>query len=138
MQMDSRLSAYCHSNTDFPNVWERCPAPCLSLCDNHICHQGLFLKSAFSNTMMQDKHRQGHMMCGGSKKTKPMQVYNAGIGNVCKPRKVLAHVGRHNVYSILAAERGKIHTCFSRSKSDACLHQAGGEITYSACTHKCP
>ena len=24
MKTDSGLSAYCHGNADFPNVWERC------------------------------------------------------------------------------------------------------------------
>ena len=28
MQMDSGLSAYCHGNMDFLNVWERCWPTC--------------------------------------------------------------------------------------------------------------
>ena len=53
--------------------------------------------------------------------TKPMQVYNAddtGINVVYKPGKVVAMVGRKNVYSIAAGERGKNHTilaCVSAS-----------------------
>lgn len=53
--------------------------------------------------------------------TKPMQVFNAdetGINVVYKPGKVLAMVGRKNVYSIAAGERGKNHTilaCVSAS-----------------------
>ena len=42
--------------------------------------------------------------------TKPMQVYNAGINVVYKPGKVLAMVGRKNVYNVATAERGKNHT----------------------------
>ena len=43
--------------------------------------------------------------------SKPMQIYNAdesGINVVNQPWKVLAMVGRRNVYSISAAEQGKI------------------------------
>ena len=28
MKTDSGLSAYCHGNVDFPNVWERCWKTC--------------------------------------------------------------------------------------------------------------
>ena len=28
MKTDSGLSAYCHGNVDFPNVWERCWPTC--------------------------------------------------------------------------------------------------------------
>ena len=53
--------------------------------------------------------------------SKPMQVFNAdetGISIVHKPGKVLAQLGRRNIYSITAAERGKTHTvlaCVSAS-----------------------
>ena len=44
---------------------------------------------------------------------KPMQVFNCnetGVTIVHKPSKVVAQLGRRNVYSITSAERGKIHT----------------------------
>lgn len=53
--------------------------------------------------------------------SKPMQIYNAdetGISIVHKPGKVIAELGRRNVYSITSAERGKTHTimaCVSAS-----------------------
>ena len=53
--------------------------------------------------------------------SKPMQVYNvdeSGVNVVHKPCKIVAELGRHNVYSITAAERGKTHTivaCVSAS-----------------------
>lgn len=53
--------------------------------------------------------------------SKPMQIYNAdetGISIVHKPGKVIAQLGRRNVYSITSAERGKTHTimaCVSAS-----------------------
>lgn len=36
-----------------------------------------------------------------------------GISVVHKPGKILAELGRHNVYSITSAERGKTHTLLS-------------------------
>ena len=45
--------------------------------------------------------------------SKPMQVYNVdefGVSVAHKPCKVVAKLGRRNVYSITAAERGKTHT----------------------------
>ncbi len=45
-----------------------------------------------------------------------MQIFNAdetGISIVHKPGKVLAQLGRRNVYSITSAERGKTHTIMS-------------------------
>ena len=51
-----------------------------------------------------------------------MQIYNAdesGINVVNQPWKVLAMVGRRNVYSISAAEQGKNHTIL------ACVSAAG-------------
>lgn len=53
--------------------------------------------------------------------SKPMYIYNAdetGISVVHKPGKVVAQLGRSNVYSITSAERGKTHTvltCVSAS-----------------------
>ncbi len=53
--------------------------------------------------------------------SKPMQIFCAdetGISVVHKPGKVVAQLGRHNVYSITSAERGKTHTvlaCVSAS-----------------------
>ena len=44
---------------------------------------------------------------------KPMQVFNAdetGISVVHKPGKVVAELGRHYVYALTSAEKGKIHT----------------------------
>ena len=55
--------------------------------------------------------------------SKPMQVYNAdetGVSVVHKPGKVVAELGRHHVYSLTSAERGKTHTilcCISASGS---------------------
>ena len=52
---------------------------------------------------------------------KPMQIYNCdetGITMVHKPGKVVAEMGRHKVYAITSAERGKTHTiltCVSAS-----------------------
>lgn len=48
--------------------------------------------------------------------TKPMQVFNCdetGITVVHKPGKVVAELGRRNVYAVTSAERGKIHTVLS-------------------------
>jgi hypothetical protein len=48
--------------------------------------------------------------------SKPMQIFNCdetGISVVHKPGKVVAHLGRHNIYSITSAERGKTHTILS-------------------------
>ena len=48
--------------------------------------------------------------------SKPMQIYNAdetGVGIVHKPGKVIAQLGRRNVYSVTAAEKGKTHTILS-------------------------
>ena len=45
--------------------------------------------------------------------SKPMQVYNldkTGVSVVHKPGKVIAQLGRHNVYAITSAEKGKTHT----------------------------
>ena len=48
--------------------------------------------------------------------SKPMQVFNADetrVSVVHKPGKVIAQLGRRNVYSITSAERGKTHTILS-------------------------
>ena len=48
--------------------------------------------------------------------SKPMQVYNCdetGVSIVHKPSKVIAELGRRNVYAITSAERGKTHTVLS-------------------------
>ena len=45
--------------------------------------------------------------------SKPMQMYNcdkSGVTIVFKPNKVVAELGKRNVYAISAAERGKTHT----------------------------
>ena len=45
-----------------------------------------------------------------------MQVFNCdetGVSIVHKPGKVIAELGRHYVYSITSAEKGKTHTIFS-------------------------
>ncbi len=54
--------------------------------------------------------------------SKPMQIFNAdetGVTFVHKPGKVVAELGRHNVYSLTSAERGKTHTIL------ACASAAG-------------
>ena len=48
--------------------------------------------------------------------SKPMQIFNAdetGVTIVHRPGKVIAELGRHNVYTITSAERGKTHTILS-------------------------
>ena len=48
--------------------------------------------------------------------SKPMQIYNSdetGVTVVHKPNKVVAQLGRRNVYSISAAEKGRTHTVLS-------------------------
>ena len=45
--------------------------------------------------------------------SKPMQVYNADETGISKPGKVVAELGRRNVYAITSAERGKTHTVLS-------------------------
>jgi len=48
--------------------------------------------------------------------SKPMLIFNSdetGISVVHKPGKVVAELGRHNVYSMTSAERGKTHTILS-------------------------
>jgi hypothetical protein len=53
--------------------------------------------------------------------SKPMQIYNCdetGVTVVHKPGKVVAEMGRHKVYAVTSAERGKTHTiltCVSAS-----------------------
>ena len=47
---------------------------------------------------------------------KPMQVFNTdetGVSIVHKPGKVIAELGRHYVYSVTSAEKGKTHTIIS-------------------------
>ena len=47
---------------------------------------------------------------------KPMPIFNAdetGVTIVHRPGKVIAELGRHNVYTITSAERGKTHTILS-------------------------
>ena len=51
---------------------------------------------------------------------KPMEIYNCvetGISVVHKPCKVVAEMGRHKVYAVTSAEKGKTHhlTCVSAS-----------------------
>ena len=70
--------------------------------------------------------------------SKPMQVYNGdelGVSVVHKPCKVVAELGRRNVYSITAAERGKTHTivaCFSAS-ARVCTTTYDGLSTEEEC-----
>ena len=48
--------------------------------------------------------------------SKPMLIFNCdktGVNIVHKPGKVLAELGRKNVYAVTAAERGKPHTILS-------------------------
>ena len=57
--------------------------------------------------------------------SKPMLTYNAdeiGVSVVHKPGKVLAELGRQNVYFITSAERGKTHTIL------ACVSAAGNVL----------
>ena len=45
--------------------------------------------------------------------SKPMQIYNrdeTGVSVVHKPGKVVAEMGRHKVYAVTSAEKGKTHT----------------------------
>ena len=45
-----------------------------------------------------------------------MQIFNAdetGVTIVHRPGKVIAELGRHNVYTITSAEQGKTHTVLS-------------------------
>ena len=45
-----------------------------------------------------------------------MQIYNSdetGVSIVHKPGKVIAELGRHNVYSVTSAEKGRTHTVLS-------------------------
>ena len=45
--------------------------------------------------------------------SKPMQIYNCdetGVSVVHKPGKVVAEMGRHKVYAVTSAEKGKTHT----------------------------
>lgn len=54
--------------------------------------------------------------------SKPAQIFNAdetGVSIVHKPGKVVAELGRRNVYSLTSAERGKNHTILS------CVSAAG-------------
>ena len=44
---------------------------------------------------------------------KPMQIYKCdetGVSVVLKPGKVVAEMGRHKVYAVTSAEKGKTHT----------------------------
>ena len=48
--------------------------------------------------------------------TKPMQIFNCdetGVTVVFKPNKVIAKLGKRNVYALSAAGRGKTHTILS-------------------------
>ena len=54
--------------------------------------------------------------------SKPMQVFNVdetGVTIVHKRGKIVSELGRHNVYSVTSAERGKTHTVF------VCVSAAG-------------
>ena len=65
--------------------------------------------------------------------SKPMLIFNVdetGVSVVHKPGKVVAELGRHNVYSITSAERGKMHTVL------ACSTSYGGISTKEECTRK--
>ena len=56
---------------------------------------------------------------------KPMQVFNCdetGVTIVHKPSKVVAELGRRNVYAITSAERGKTHTVLS------CVSASGNSL----------
>ena len=95
-----------------PYLTLRAPQPlsyCHVLCSNQVVVDDFFGKLG--------------AICGRlNLLSKPMQVYNSdetGINVVYKPGKVLAMVGRKNVYSLSAAERGKNHTIL------ACVSAAG-------------
>ena len=48
--------------------------------------------------------------------SKPMQVFNCdetGLSVVHRPGKVVAEVGRRNVYAVTSGEKGKTHTVVS-------------------------
>ena len=64
--------------------------------------------------------------------SKPTQIFNAdetGISVVHKPGKVLAHLARHNVYSITSAERGRTHTILSWVSAAGCVTSINGKGT---------
>ena len=59
--------------------------------------------------------------------SKPMQIYNCdetGVSVVHKPGKVVAEMGRHKVYAVTSAEKGKTHTILTWFLHLAmCYHQ---------------
>ena len=89
-----------------PNLTLRSPQPlsyCRALCSNKDVIDDFFAK-------LGGLYGRLNLM------SKPMQVYNVdetGLGIVHKPGKVVAELGRRNVYSITAAEKGKTHTVLS-------------------------
>lgn len=89
-----------------PNLTVRMPQPlsyCRALCSNKETISDFFGK-------LGALYGKLNLMA------KPMQVYNAdetGVTIVHKPGKVIAELGRHNVYSVTSAERGKTHTILS-------------------------
>ena len=63
MKTDSGLSAYCHGNADFPNVWERCwPTRAIPIRESvdSLCRDGAetpmppYIGKAFTRTNFED------------------------------------------------------------------------------------
>ena len=96
-----------------PHLTLRSPQPlsyCRALCSNKAVVDDFFAK-------LGSVYGRLNLL------TKPMQVYNAdetGINVVYNPGKVVAMVGRRNVYSIAAAERGKNHTLLACVSASGC------------------
>ena len=89
-----------------PNLTIRSPQPlsyCRALCSNHDILSDFFGKLGALYGRLNLVNR-------------PMQIFNSdetGVSVVYKPGKVVAELGRRNVYSVSAAERGKTHTVVS-------------------------
>ena len=67
-----------------------------------------------------------------------MQVFicnETGVSIVHKPSKVVAELGRRNVYAVTSAERGKTHTVLSRVSPSGCIYFApnDGVSTQEVC-----
>ncbi len=80
----------------------RSPQPlsyCRALCSNKETFKDFFARARTINLI-----------------AKPMQIYNCdetGVTIVHKPGKIVIELGRHNVYALNSAEKGKTHTILS-------------------------
>lgn len=89
-----------------PTLTIRCPQP-LSYCRAVLANK---------DTVMDLFGKLGTLYGKLNLVAKPMQILNCaetGVSIVFKPKKVIAELGKRNVYTISSAEKGKTHTILS-------------------------